>query len=151
MGIYLVEILSPSGMAGAGMVPVSPSPVPDPRPAAGMLSIIERTAATWHNDLGPYKGPTKALLYIPHAKSSAPKPSISRQPNTIHSTLLSSSSSVQQANSIQGLQLKSVHLQALAAPQQSAHSILAYPHTYTPPRGRGWEGIPRRGMPRCHL
>ena len=46
MGIYLVEILSPSGMAGAGMVPVSPSPVPDPRPAAGMLSIIERTAAT---------------------------------------------------------------------------------------------------------
>ena len=46
MGINLVEILSPSGMAGAGMVVVSPSPVPDPRPVAGMLSIIERTAAS---------------------------------------------------------------------------------------------------------
>jgi hypothetical protein len=48
MGINLVEILSPPGMAGAGMVVVSPSPspVPDPRPVAGMLSIIERTAAS---------------------------------------------------------------------------------------------------------
>ena len=22
---------------------------------------------------------------------------------------------------------------------------------FSPPRGRGWEGIPRRGIPRCHL
>jgi hypothetical protein len=50
MGIYMLQILSPSGIAGTGMILCSPSPLPTPRTAT-------RTKGEWTHSESPHLRP----------------------------------------------------------------------------------------------